>query len=721
MLSARIIRSSVHRGLRLASTVPDMPTLRSRAAADIAKLVEVKQANRFLQQLKDGTCASVPSAFLQDLSAAGMSSEELRCAITAGFLTFLVHVESRIASSVGQGFYTIGPCGEELTAALGLLLRDTDAMALHYRHLAAQIARQLRAGRSIDEILLDRARGHVVSALDPISNGGHCLIGGGPYDFLVTSTLASQSPPAVGRAMGAALGTAFFCFWFYFDHHILSFWVCIFVLASHLKVPSIFKKDMVSFVSLGDGSVNNAHFLAAVNLAEYARYRQFRCPTVFCISDNNFSISLRGYGWLQNEFLNKFRMPVFRANGLDVLDIYAKGKSAIHHARQTSAPSCLVLTGLPRRFGHAATDRQAAYMTEQEIEQVASTNPLEALCSLAVSSGVSTHTDLVTEFQELWKKTASAFDKAASEPKITRRSEVNERNSVALVPVTNQHKVVSQISNAMKVASNTAPGDVMRKHMTRVFDELLGSTANMVYIGEDVTHGGYYLVSDGLNKKYPNRVRDFPPDETTLIGAGIGFAQSGLLPIVEIPYAKYLDCGADMFFEAGISSWLSNRKQPNGMIIRLQGFDRGVFGGNFHTHNMLHLPPGIDVVCYSNGPDYARGMRYAALQASKGRVIMSVDSTNLLNLRNVNGNDDKWRMPFTESNEVFTFDQIRVHPPVSESPKSAKVAIVTYGNGVVTSLQARSELESAGLDNVTVIDCPLLSAVPQVRVHLFTA
>ena len=45
--------------------------------------------------------------------------------------------------------------------------------------------------------------------------------------------------------------------------------------------------------------------------------------------------------------------------------------------------------------------------------------------------------------------------------------------------------------------------------------------------------------TEGLASKYPGRCTDFPPDETALIGAGIGFAQVGLLPIVEIPYAKY--------------------------------------------------------------------------------------------------------------------------------------------------------------------------------------
>ena len=129
----------------------------------------------------------------------------------------------------------------------------------------------------------------------------------------------------------------------------------------------------------------------------------------------------------------------------------------------------------------------------------------------------------------------------------------------------------------------------------------------MVYIGEDVKHGGYYLVSEGLDGAHTDRVADFPPDETSLMGAGIGYSQAGLLPVVEMPYAKYLDCGADMFFEAAIGNWLSNGKSPNGMLVRLQGFDRGLFGGNFHTHNALHMPPGLDVVCYSNGQDYAKG------------------------------------------------------------------------------------------------------------------
>lgn len=243
-------------------------------------------------------------------------------------------------------------------------------------------------------------------------------------------------------------------------------------------------------------------------------------------------------------------------------------------------------------------------------------------------------------------------------------------------------------------------------------------------------------------------------DETTLLGAGLGFAQLGLVPIVEIPYAKYLDCGVDLFYEIAIQHWLSGgsgsvcddhksstnsaKQQKGGMVIRLQGFDRGVFGGNFHTHNSLaHIPPGVDVVCYSNGVDYAKGMRYAVHQAkSAGRIVMVVDCTHLLNLRHVFDKDRKWEFPYPvmagDGDDFLEFDSVRRYAlaegrgsvagsinnidTTATSTSKASTAIVSYGNGIVTSLQARQQLVDRGVLNsasqLDVIDCPYLSDVP---------
>ena len=38
--------------------------------------------------------------------------------------------------------------------------------------------------------------------------------------------------------------------------------------------------------------------------------------------------------------------------------------------------------------------------------------------------------------------------------------------------------------------------------MTRLYDELLTNAEDIVYIGEDVQHGGYYLVTENLHKNF---------------------------------------------------------------------------------------------------------------------------------------------------------------------------------------------------------------------------
>ena len=155
-----------------------------------------------------------------------------------------------------------------------LIYRPYDSTALHYRHSSIQISRQLKSGKELKNVLLDRARGFTISKNDPITGGVHCSIGGSKFDFIVTSTLASQAPPAVGRALAGPL-------------------------AHKLSVKSLFPNNFVSFVSIGDGSANNSHFLSAINMAEYAQHNKIKCPVVFAISDNDICISLKGNGWLR--------------------------------------------------------------------------------------------------------------------------------------------------------------------------------------------------------------------------------------------------------------------------------------------------------------------------------------------------------------------------------------------------------------------------------------
>jgi 2-oxoisovalerate dehydrogenase E1 component len=547
--------------------------------------------------------------------------------LDAGLVTYLLHVRSRVAAYNGQGFYTIGPCGEELLGAIGLCLQPQDSLALHYRHLATNLVRNMKGDQVSQRQILDRAYGYTVSSYDPLSRGRHCLLGGSPNDFLVTSTLASQAPVAVGRG---------------------------------LAVPET--SDAISFVTQGDGSVNHSHFLSAVNQAAHMSYLGKSCPVIFGISSNDISISYPLRGWTEKLVAN-FPVKVYHADGTSIESVQNVTQQAVQDTRQSRKPCAIAYSNLPRRFGHAATDRQNAYLTETQIQQQQDTDPLLEECLQAIQTGRVDKKEILKRFDELVKYIEEAFCIAEDSVKVRSRSEHVFGVSAPIVRF-RPFEAPLELKNRM----------VMRKCMTNIYREILQNFPEARYIGEDVEHGGYYLVTDGLKKEFPNQVQDFLPDETTLLGAAIGYAQSGLVPIVEIPYAKYLDCGMDIFTEACLLYWLSAGKQPNGMVIRLQGFDRGTFGGNFHTHNALYFPPGLDVLCFSTGRDYAAGLRYAFRQAQAGRVVMIVDSTSLLN-------DRKRISPYPEADEHITFNDIKIYENESDT------AVVTYGTGVVQAMQ----------------------------------
>ena len=654
-------------------------------------IAAIKLSN-FLRRGGDGRCLiSKNKSYEHELT-----SDQYRLCLDASMATFSLHVHARIASLVGQGFYTIGPCGEELLSGAGMAMTVDDTMALHYRHTAISIARQLQEGNDMQDIMLSRARGYTVSKNDPVTGGVHCSIGGTENDFIVTSTLASQCPAAVGRALGFSLAEKY---------------------SSRAKSSN---ERVISFCTIGDGSVHNHHFLSAWTLARHASHLNIKCPIVFGISNNGLSISYETKNFISTMFRGDDPLvKLIAVDGQDIMDVYNCTKQATEFSRKHQKPAILLYDNLVRRFGHAATDRQIAYLDPQSIQAMVDTDVLALAMSRAVQEhSVTTFPELSDRWAEIHSMAGDAFQLAMQEDKVS-LDDMMDRVSASMISVPRSTKDGIRFSD--KLDSTSAPGEkpqVMRKQMTRVIEECMEDDPSIVYLGEDVRHGGYYLVTDGLAKKFPSRVLDVPPDETTLLGVGMGFSQLGLTPIVEIPYAKYLDCGVDMFYEIAIMNWLSNGKRSNGMIIRLQGFDRGIFGGNFHTHNMMsHIPPGIDVVCYSNGADYVRGFRNAIKQAKAGRVVMLVDCTNLLNLRHLHGKDRGWEFPYPSSNEMFSFDDVVRYSCQDKRDSHAKACVVAYGNGVITSLQARRAMAQANLieseDEVDVIDCPLLSTTPE--------
>lgn len=207
----------------------------------------------------------------------------------------------------------------------------------------------------------------------------------GSGDYVVTSTLASQCPPAVGRALG-------------------------FSIAESLRKCDDMDRNSIksiSFVTIGDGSVHNAHFLSAFNLARHARFRKKKCPVVFGVSDNGLSISYATDDYAEFLFSQKTKdeanndIRIFKANGCDMMDVYNKTLQASAYSRRYSAPSLILYQELTRRFGHAATDRQHAYLDADTIESMAEKDVVASGIAQVVSWNATTYDEAHGRFEAI--------------------------------------------------------------------------------------------------------------------------------------------------------------------------------------------------------------------------------------------------------------------------------------------------------------------------------
>ena len=139
-----------------------------------------------------------------------------------------------------------------------------------------------------------------------------------------------------------------------------------------------------------------------------------------------------------------------------------------------------------------------SYFSHQRILQP--THCFTEFCKLAVESGAISWSEILAEFENTANTVEKAFDAAANEPKITSREDLIQSNSASIVSAPVAAGQVPKLFDYSNHREQHAHGkgkvvaEVMRKHMTALFDEALSGQSpagdHVVYLGEDVRHGG---------------------------------------------------------------------------------------------------------------------------------------------------------------------------------------------------------------------------------------
>ncbi len=140
----------------------------------------------------------------------------------------------------------------------------------------------------------------------------------------------------------------------------------------------------------------------------------------------------------------------------------------------------------------------------------------------------------------------------------------------------------------------------------------------VVVLGEDVGRvGGVFRVTQGLWDEFgDDRVVDTPLSEGGILGAAIGMALYGLVPVPEIQFADFIFPGYDQIVsELAKMRWRSGGEYAAKMVVRTP-VGGGIRGGLYHSQSpeslFIHVS-GLKVVCPANPYD-AKGLLLASLR-----------------------------------------------------------------------------------------------------------
>ncbi len=625
-----------------------------------------------------------PSASLSP-AAVGLSPSQLVGLFESQVLSRQLDLHSRRMQARGESFYTIGSAGHEGNAAVAAALRVTDPAFLHYRSGAffVQRARQLAGSTPTWDLLLSFA----ASSEDPIAGGRHKVFGSKALTVPPqTSTIASHLPKAVGAAF--SLG-----------------------LSKRLGTTGDWPGDSVVLCSFGDASFNHSTAQGALNTAAWTAYQGTPLPLIFVCEDNGIGISVpTPAGWIAAAASQRPGLHYLAADGLDLLDCYRAATAAVQIARRQKQPVFLHLACV-RLLGHAGSDAQQSYLSPRQIAADEARDPLLYSAGLLRAHDILSCMQIRDLYESTGSRVAAAAAVAVRRPKLTTAAQIMR----SIVPPPRTLAARGDVD----LPIDDGQPKTMARLLNHALDRILMRYPQCFVAGEDVGRkGGVYGVTQRLQSKHgAHRVIDTLLDEQSILGLGIGAAQNGLLPIVEIQFLAYLHNAEDQLRgEAATLPFFSQGQFANPLVVRIAGlgYQKG-FGGHFHNDNaiaVLRDIPGLLVACPANGAD-AVGLLQESLRlaAEEQRVVVVLEPIALYHQKDLRMADDGgWLHADPGPGARIAVGDF------AQQGEGQDLAIISYANGYYLSCQAAPQLAADGV-GLRLIDLRWLTAIDHDRLY----
>lgn len=461
----------------------------------------------------------------------------------------------------GKGWFQVPGMGHEALAAIAYHLRPDDYLFPTYRDRALMLAR----GMTPREIALDfmaRAGSSSEGRNMPAHYSSRAL-----NVFSVATPTGAQCLPAVGAAWGIKLAG----------------------------------DDRVVLCTIGDAASRQGEFYEAVCHAI-----QEQLPIVFVVEDNQYGISTPTRHMLPMR-LHVFdeRWVVF-VNGRHADEVYEKSGEAIRKARSGGGPTILWCE-IDRLSSHTSADDHRVYRPAEEIEAMFKRDPIRLLAEQLIAEGTLTQ---------------EQYDQMQAE--ITREVDAIYQE-VERTPLPDPAHVLDHLFGEPPTHYQPLPLEVESEPTTmvaafnRTLHAALETFDNIVVFGEDIEDpkGGVFGFTKGLSTKYPERVRNSPLAEATIVGTAVGLAAIGYRPVFEIQFIDFITPGFhQLVSQIATLRWRSKGQWKCPLVIYSPYGAYLPAGGMWHSQSndgwWAHTP-GIRVAIPSTPEDIA-GLFWAAIQ-----------------------------------------------------------------------------------------------------------
>ncbi len=377
---------------------------------------------------------------------------------------------------------------------------------------------------------------------------------------------------------------------------------CGFALAAVLR-----GERRVAAAFSGEGGTSEGDFHEAVNLAAV-----WKLPVIFVVENNGWALSTPVREQYACRRLSD-RAPGYglagaTVNGNDLLAVCAAVEEAAARARCGLGPTLLEFETFRMRGHEEASGTD--YVPRELFAEWARKDPVALFEDAVVRAGAMTKPECEAVREELRTRIEHDVDEALALPAPDPASQPIDTGvwsgSASQPPLA--EPAAERVAAAPEARYIDGVSDGLRTAMR--------ADPRVLLIGQDIAeYGGVFKVTEGFRDEFgAARVRNTPIIESGALGAALGLALDGFVPVVEMQFGDFIACGFNQIVNnIAKTHWRWGAAVP--LVIRAP-IGGGTGAGPFHSQSIeawfTHVA-GMKVVAPAT-PSDAKGLLLAAVR-----------------------------------------------------------------------------------------------------------